>query len=53
MISVRNITKSFGGKNVLDELNLEIPKGETVVVMGQSGVREKRLAQNYYWTDCR
>ena len=37
MISVRNITKSFGGKNVLDELNLEIPKGETVVVMGQSG----------------
>ena len=37
MISVRNITKSFGGKNVLDGLNLEIPRGETIVVMGRSG----------------
>ena len=37
MISVRNITKNFGGNNVLDGLNLEIPRGETLVIMGQSG----------------
>lgn len=37
MISVRNITKNFGGKRVLDGLSLEIPRGETVVVMGRSG----------------
>ena len=37
MISVRNVTKSFGGKNVLNGLSLEIPRGETVVVMGRSG----------------
>ena len=37
MISVRNITKKFGGKYVLNGLNLEIPRGETVVIMGQSG----------------
>ena len=37
MISVRNITKSFGGKKVLDGLSLEIPRGETVAVMGRSG----------------
>lgn len=37
MISVRNITKNFGGKNVLNGLNLEIPRGETLVIMGQSG----------------
>ena len=37
MISVRNITKSFGGNNVLNGLSLEIPRGETVVVMGRSG----------------
>ena len=37
MISIRNVTKSFGGKNVLSELSLEIPCGETLVIMGRSG----------------
>ena len=37
MISVRDITKSFGEKNVLNGLNLEIPRGETLVIMGRSG----------------
>ena len=37
MISVKNVTKSFGGNNVLDGLSLEIPRGETVVIMGRSG----------------
>lgn len=37
MISVRNITKNFGEKNVLNGLSLEIPRGETLVIMGRSG----------------
>ena len=37
MISVRKVTKNFGGKNVLNGLDLEIQRGETLVVMGQSG----------------
>ena len=37
MISIRNITKNFGGKNVLNGLSLEIQRGETLVIMGQSG----------------
>ena len=37
MISIRNVTKNFGGKNVLNGLSLEIPRGETLVIMGQSG----------------
>ncbi len=37
MISIRNVTKNFGGKNVLNGLSLEIPRGETLVVMGPSG----------------
>ena len=37
MISVRNITKNFGEKSVLSGLSLEIPRGETVVIMGRSG----------------
>ena len=37
MISIRNVTKNFGGKNVLNGLSLEIQRGETLVIMGQSG----------------
>lgn len=37
MIDIINLHKSFGGKKVLDGLNLEIKKGEIVVVIGQSG----------------
>ena len=37
MISIKNVTKNFGGKNVLNGLSLEIPRGETLVIMGQSG----------------
>lgn len=37
MISIRNVTKNFGGNNVLNGLSLEIQRGETLVIMGQSG----------------
>jgi phospholipid/cholesterol/gamma-HCH transport system ATP-binding protein len=37
MIQIVDLHKSFGGKKVLDGLNLDIKKGETVVVIGQSG----------------
>lgn len=37
MISIRNVTKNFGGNSVLNGLSLEIPRGETLVIMGQSG----------------
>ena len=37
MISIKNVTKNFGGKNVLNGLSLEISRGETLVIMGQSG----------------
>lgn len=37
MISVKNVRKSFGNKRVLNGLNLEIPRGETLVIMGPSG----------------
>ena len=37
MISVRNVTKNFGKKKVLNGLDLEVPRGETLVIMGRSG----------------
>ena len=37
VISVKELTKSFEGVNVLKGINLEVMKGENVVVLGRSG----------------
>lgn len=37
MLKVRNMTKSFGNKNILDNLELNIKKGEIIVIVGSSG----------------
>ncbi len=37
MISIRNLKKSFGDNQVLDGVNLEVKRGETMVVIGPSG----------------
>jgi phospholipid/cholesterol/gamma-HCH transport system ATP-binding protein len=34
----RNITKSFAGKLVLDDVSFQVERGETCVIMGRSGV---------------
>jgi phospholipid/cholesterol/gamma-HCH transport system ATP-binding protein len=37
MISLRNVYKSFGEKKVLQGFSLEVPEGETMVIIGYSG----------------
>lgn len=37
MIEFRNVHKSFGPQKVLDDVSLEIPKGQTTVIIGPSG----------------
>lgn len=37
MIKVRNLYKSFNGQSVLEDINLEVPKGELLVILGESG----------------
>ena len=37
MIRFTNVTKSFGSKKVLDGFSLEIPDGQTTVLLGYSG----------------
>ncbi len=37
VILFRNLTKSFGSKHVLEGFSLEVPEGQTVVLMGYSG----------------
>ncbi|MHC5248910.1 amino acid ABC transporter ATP-binding protein [Enterococcus sp. LJL90] len=37
MITLKNINKSFGSKNIIRNLNLEIPEGEILAIVGPSG----------------
>lgn len=37
MITIKNLTKAFGGQTVLDNLSLDIQKGEVVALVGASG----------------
>jgi phospholipid/cholesterol/gamma-HCH transport system ATP-binding protein len=37
VIELRNVNKSFGGKQILRNLSLSIPKGETTAIIGPSG----------------
>lgn len=46
MIEIINLCKSFNGKMVLDNLNLTINTGETMVVMGRSGCGKSVLLKH-------
>jgi len=37
MIEIKNLNKKFQDNNVLKNLNIKIKKGESAVVIGQSG----------------
>lgn len=37
VISIRGLSKSFGGTDVLKDINLDVFKGENMVVLGRSG----------------
>lgn len=43
MISIENVSKSYGTLNVLDKVNIEVKKGEFVVLLGASGCGKSTL----------
>ncbi len=43
MIHIHNLCKSYGSSLILDHLNLDIEKGETVVIVGGSGTGKSTL----------
>ncbi|MBI2871104.1 MAG: ABC transporter ATP-binding protein [Candidatus Omnitrophica bacterium] len=46
MIEIINLTKSFSGRKVLDNLNLTIRTGETMVIIGGSGCGKSVLLKH-------
>ena len=46
MIEIKNLTKNFQGHKVLDHLNLTIQTGETMVIIGRSGVGKSVLLKH-------
>lgn len=45
MISMRNVDKHFGALHVLRDINLEVPKGQVVIVVGPSGSGKSTLCR--------
>ena len=43
MIEIKNISKSFDGKQILDNVSFSVKKGECVAIMGRSGVGKTTL----------
>jgi len=46
MIKIRNLKKSFKGLRVLDGLDLDVEKGETLVIVGRSGMGKSVLLKH-------
>lgn len=46
MIEIINLSKSFGGKKVLNNLNLNINSGEVMVIIGRSGCGKSVLLKH-------
>lgn len=43
MLEIKNLSKKFGPKTILDHVNLEVKKGEIAVLLGSSGVGKSTL----------
>jgi phospholipid/cholesterol/gamma-HCH transport system ATP-binding protein len=51
MIVVRDLTKTFNGRKVLDGINLHVRKGEVLVIMGGSGCGKSTLLRQIIGLD--
>ena len=45
LLKVSNVSKSYDGRKIIDNINLELNKGEIVSLLGVSGVGKTTLFQ--------
>ncbi|WP_169765318.1 ABC transporter ATP-binding protein [Campylobacter curvus] len=43
MINLKNITKSFGSQKILDDVSLDVARGEKLAILGQNGAGKSSL----------
>ena len=46
MIEIKNISKSFNGKKILNNISFKIKEGDSVAIIGQSGVGKSVLLKH-------
>lgn len=46
LIELKKVSKSFGGRKVLDKVDLEVFAGETLVIIGRSGVGKSTILKH-------
>ena len=46
VLSIRDVSKSFGATQVLDRISFEIVAGEFLTILGESGSGKTTLTQN-------
>lgn len=46
VVCLTKVTKSFGGRRVLDDLDLGVPQGQSLVVLGKSGTGKSVLLKH-------
>ncbi len=46
LVELRNLTLKFNGQTILNDINLSIPKGQTVVIIGESGCGKTMLLKS-------
>lgn len=46
LIQLKNVTKKFGDRKVLDNIDLEVFEGETLVIIGRSGVGKSTILKH-------
>jgi len=48
-ITIENVDAAYGAVRVLEEVTLEVKPGETVVLLGTNGKRQKHAHGNASW----
>lgn len=49
MLTIKNLTKHFDNRTIIDHLNLEIPDGKILTIVGPSGGGKNHFTSLFGW----